>query len=103
MTDCSLFLCSFKQSKSAVRLKEDMKKIVAAPLSRQKGTSCQKVFGVSLQDLQQQGLIKNGIPKVVWDIVEYLTRHGKLLEKSVSIKHKTNLQRFVYAASNIQF
>ncbi|XP_066488213.1 protein FAM13A isoform X1 [Tiliqua scincoides] len=65
------------QSKSAVRLKEDVKRIVAAaPLSKQKGTSCRKVFGVSLQELQQQGLIKNGIPEVVWDIVEYLTWHG---------------------------
>ncbi|KAJ6655401.1 hypothetical protein lerEdw1_005398 [Lerista edwardsae] len=76
MTDCSLFLCSFKQSKSAVRLKEDMKRIAAAPLGRPRGTSCRKVFGLSLQELQQQGLVKNGIPAVVWDIVEYLTRHG---------------------------
>ncbi|XP_053112651.1 protein FAM13A isoform X3 [Hemicordylus capensis] len=76
MTDCSLFLCSFKQSKSAVKLREDMKRIAAAPLSRQKGTSCRKVFGVSLQELQQQGLSKNGIPAVVWDVVTYLTQYG---------------------------
>lgn len=79
MTDCSLFLCSFKQSKPAVRLKEDMKKIAAAPLNRQRGTARQKVFGVSLTELQQQGLNKNGIPTVVWDVVGYLTQHGKLL------------------------
>ncbi|XP_028599404.2 protein FAM13A isoform X1 [Podarcis muralis] len=76
MADCSLFLCSFKQSKSAVRLKEDMKKIAAAPLSGQRGAACQKVFGISLQELQQQGLCKNGVPAVVWEIVEYLTWHG---------------------------
>uniref|UniRef100_A0ABM5GK83 Protein FAM13A isoform X2 n=1 Tax=Pogona vitticeps TaxID=103695 RepID=A0ABM5GK83_9SAUR len=64
------------QSKSAVRLKEDMKKIAAAPLSKQRGTACRKVFGVSLQELQQQGLSKNGIPRMVQDIVEYLTQHG---------------------------
>ncbi|XP_062992302.1 protein FAM13A isoform X1 [Elgaria multicarinata webbii] len=75
-TDCSLFLCSFKQSKSAVRLKEDMKKIAGPPLNRLRGTSCRKVFGVSLQEMQQRGLSKNGIPAVVWDIVEYLTWHG---------------------------
>ncbi|KFV61474.1 Protein FAM13A, partial [Dryobates pubescens] len=71
---------SFKQSKSAVRLKEDMKKIAAFPLSKQKDTTCPKVFGVSLLELQQQGLSKNGIPIVVWNIVEYLTQHGMTQE-----------------------
>ncbi|CAM4657250.1 protein FAM13A isoform X1 [Lepidochelys kempii] len=64
------------QSKSAVRLKEDMKKIAALPLNKQRDDCCQKVFGVSLQDLQQQGLTKNGLPAVVWNTVEYLTQHG---------------------------
>ncbi|XP_043401076.1 protein FAM13A isoform X3 [Chelonia mydas] len=64
------------QSKSAVRLKEDMKKIAALPLNKQRDGSCQKVFGVSLQDLQQQGLTKNGLPAVVWNTVEHLTQHG---------------------------
>uniref|UniRef100_A0A8C6ZQB5 Rho-GAP domain-containing protein n=1 Tax=Nothoprocta perdicaria TaxID=30464 RepID=A0A8C6ZQB5_NOTPE len=65
-----------RQSKSAVRLKEDMKKIAALPLSKQKDVTCPKVFGVSLLELQQQGLSKNGIPIVVWNIVEYLSQHG---------------------------
>ncbi|XP_042323063.1 protein FAM13A isoform X1 [Sceloporus undulatus] len=64
------------QSKSAVRLKEDMKKIAGAPMKGQRGVSCRKVFGVSLQELQHQGLSTNGIPDVVRDIVEYLTQHG---------------------------
>ncbi|XP_008109247.1 protein FAM13A isoform X1 [Anolis carolinensis] len=76
LTECSAFLCSFKQSKSAVRLKEDMKKIACAPLKGQRGIPVRRVFGTNLQELQQQGLSKNGIPDVVWDIVEYLTRHG---------------------------
>ncbi|KGL83184.1 Protein FAM13A, partial [Tinamus guttatus] len=67
---------SFKQSKSAVRLKEDMKKIAAFPLTKQRDVTGPKVFGVSLLELQQQGLSKNGIPIVVWNIVEYLTQHG---------------------------
>ncbi|KAK2116010.1 Protein fam13a [Saguinus oedipus] len=75
MTDCSFFLRSFKQSKAAVRLKEDMKKIVAVPLNEQKDFTYQKLFGVSLQELEQQGLTENGIPGVVWNIVEYLTQH----------------------------
>ncbi|KAL8206711.1 UNVERIFIED_CONTAM: Protein fam13a [Gekko kuhli] len=78
VTDCSLCLCSFKQSKSAVRLKEDVKKIAAAaaPSSRRRATSWRRVFGVGLAELQQQGLSRDGIPTLVWEIVEYLTRHG---------------------------
>nr|XP_020030206.1 protein FAM13A isoform X1 [Castor canadensis] len=76
MTDCSFFLCPFKQSKTAVRLKEDMKKIVAVPLSDQKDPSYQKLFGVSLQELQEQGLSDKGVPAVVRRIVGYLTQHG---------------------------
>ncbi|XP_063519968.1 protein FAM13A isoform X14 [Pongo pygmaeus] len=66
----------WNQSKAAVRLKEDMKKIVAVPLNEQKDFTYQKLFGVSLQELQRQGLTENGIPAVVWSIVEYLTQHG---------------------------
>lgn len=77
MTGCSLFLCFFKQSKAAVQLKEDMKKIVGVPLNEQKNSTYKKLFGVSLQDLQEQGLTKNGIPIIVENIVEYLTKHGK--------------------------
>ncbi|XP_014392344.1 PREDICTED: protein FAM13A isoform X2 [Myotis brandtii] len=64
------------QSKATVRLKEDMKKIVAVPLSEQKNSTYKKLFGVSLQDLQQQGLTVNGIPAIVGNIVEYLTKNG---------------------------
>lgn len=80
-TDCSLFLCSFQQSKPAVRLKEDMKKIAAAaaPLSRRRATSWRRVFGVGLAELEQQGLSRHGIPTVVREIVEYLAQHGKPL------------------------
>ncbi|XP_064507970.1 protein FAM13A isoform X6 [Pseudopipra pipra] len=69
-----------RQSKTAVRLKEDMKKIAVLPLNKQRDSTCPKVFGVSLLELQQQGLSKNGIPIVVWNIVEYLTQHGMTQE-----------------------
>ncbi|XP_021252459.1 protein FAM13A isoform X2 [Numida meleagris] len=71
---------AIRQSKSAVRLKEDMKKIASLPLNKQKDATRPKVFGVSLLELQQQGLSKNGIPIVVWNIVEYLTQHGMTQE-----------------------
>uniref|UniRef100_A0A8C4TUD6 Family with sequence similarity 13 member A n=1 Tax=Falco tinnunculus TaxID=100819 RepID=A0A8C4TUD6_FALTI len=71
---------AIRQSKSTVRLKEDMKKIAVLPLNKQRDTICPKVFGVSLLELQQQGLSKNGIPIIVWNIVEYLTQHGMTQE-----------------------
>ncbi|XP_065489693.1 protein FAM13A isoform X2 [Caloenas nicobarica] len=71
---------AIRQNKSAARLKEDMKKIATLPLNKQKDTTCPKVFGVSLLELQRQGLSKNGIPIVVWNIVEYLTQHGMTQE-----------------------
>ncbi|XP_053522302.1 protein FAM13A isoform X2 [Artibeus jamaicensis] len=64
------------QSKATVRLKEDMKNMVAVPLIEQRSPTYTKLFGVSLQDLQQQGLSENGIPAVVGNIVEYLTKNG---------------------------
>ncbi|XP_032717673.1 protein FAM13A isoform X3 [Lontra canadensis] len=64
------------QSKAAVRLKEDMKKIVAVPLNDPRSSTYKKLFGVSLQDLQQQGLTENGVPAIVGTIVEYLVKHG---------------------------
>eukprot|EP00070_Physeter_catodon_P040502 XP_028347396.1 protein FAM13A isoform X9 [Physeter catodon] len=63
------------QSKAAVRLKEDMKKIAAVPLNEQRNATYTKLFGVSLQDLHQHGLTENGVPAVVGSIVEYLTMH----------------------------
>ncbi|XP_004391575.1 PREDICTED: protein FAM13A-like isoform 1 [Odobenus rosmarus divergens] len=53
-----------------------MKKIVAVPLNEQRNSTYKKLFGVSLQDLQQQGLTENGIPAIVGTIVEYLVKHG---------------------------
>ncbi|XP_066240594.1 protein FAM13A isoform X2 [Saccopteryx leptura] len=64
------------QSKATVRLKEDMKKIVAVPLNEQRNSTCKKLFGVSLHDLQQQGLTENGVPAIVRNVVEYLTKNG---------------------------
>ncbi|XP_077332624.1 protein FAM13A isoform X2 [Lithobates pipiens] len=74
--DCSLFLCSFKQSKAAVRLKEDMKKVVVRPGRGQPTVPCRKVFGVPLRDLHKEGLVVNGVPALVWNVVEYLRSEG---------------------------
>ncbi|XP_057165486.1 protein FAM13A isoform X4 [Ursus arctos] len=75
-SDLCFLNTKLEQSKAAVRLKEDMKKIVAVPLNEQRSSTYKKLFGVSLQDLQQQGLTENGVPAVVGTIVEYLVKHG---------------------------
>ncbi|XP_069599646.1 protein FAM13A isoform X2 [Ranitomeya imitator] len=78
--DCSLFLCSFKQSKAAVRLKEDMKKVVVQPGKGQPPKHCKRFFGVPLKDLHKEGLVMNGVPAVVWSVVEYLRSEGMTQE-----------------------
>ncbi|XP_023562588.1 protein FAM13A isoform X2 [Octodon degus] len=97
MTDCSFFLRPFKQSKAAARLRKDMKKIAAVPLSEQQDPAYKKLFGVSLQELQRQGLTKDGVPTVVRSIVEYLVQHGLtqegLFRVDGSVKAVEQLQR----------
>ncbi|XP_040183429.1 protein FAM13A isoform X2 [Rana temporaria] len=64
------------QSKAAVRLKEDMKKVVARPGRGQPTVPYRKVFGVPLRDLHKEGLVVNGVPALVWNVVEYLRSEG---------------------------
>lgn len=61
-----------------------MKKIVVVPLDDPRSSTYKKLFGVSLQDLQQQGLTENGVPAIVGTIVEYLVKHGKSRFHSVA-------------------
>uniref|UniRef100_W5MS14 Family with sequence similarity 13 member A n=1 Tax=Lepisosteus oculatus TaxID=7918 RepID=W5MS14_LEPOC len=63
-------------NRTAVQIKEDMKKIVQLPLIKQKEPRMWKVFGVSLSDLKEQGLLKDGIPLVVRNMVEHLMENG---------------------------
>ncbi|XP_041072194.1 protein FAM13A isoform X2 [Carcharodon carcharias] len=64
------------QNKTAVRLKEDVKRIMAHPLGAQRACHVGKVFGVSLYDLQQQGQTIDGVPIVIQHMVEYLQEYG---------------------------
>ncbi|XP_078385280.1 protein FAM13A [Cetorhinus maximus] len=64
------------QNKTAVRLKEDVKRIMAHPLGLQRACRVGKVFGVSLYDLQQQGQTIDGVPIVIQHMVEYLQEYG---------------------------
>ncbi|XP_075716785.1 protein FAM13A isoform X2 [Rhinoderma darwinii] len=65
-----------QQSNAAVRLKEDMKKVVLRPGRGQSSMPCRRVFGVPLIDLHKEGLVMNGVPAVVWSVVEYLRSEG---------------------------
>ncbi|KAM4050321.1 protein FAM13A isoform 2-T2 [Anomaloglossus baeobatrachus] len=69
-----------QQSKAAVRLKEDMKKVVVRPGRGQPPVQCRRFFGVPLKDLHKEGLIMNGVPAVVWSVVEYLRSEGMTQE-----------------------
>ncbi|KAE8630828.1 hypothetical protein XENTR_v10000980 [Xenopus tropicalis] len=84
--DCSCSTCTSalrdigvnqtQKSKAAIRLKEDMKKVVSRPARGQPPIQCKKVFGVQLKDLHVNGLVTEGIPTLVWNIVEYLRTIG---------------------------
>lgn len=56
-----------------------MKKIVQIPILRPRAVAAKhtKLFGVSLFELCEKGLIEDGVPLVVRKMVEYLSKHGE--------------------------
>uniref|UniRef100_A0A9J7XT32 Family with sequence similarity 13 member A n=1 Tax=Cyprinus carpio carpio TaxID=630221 RepID=A0A9J7XT32_CYPCA len=70
-------------NKAAVQIKEDMKRMVQLPMNKSSpatATAGKKIFGVSLLELRDLGLVKDGVPVVVRSMVEYLEKHGLCLE-----------------------
>uniref|UniRef100_A0A8B9RI79 Rho-GAP domain-containing protein n=1 Tax=Astyanax mexicanus TaxID=7994 RepID=A0A8B9RI79_ASTMX len=70
-------------NKAAVQIREDMKKMVQLPILKPWPDSAattvvrgQRVFGVSLLETRELGLVKDGVPVVVRKMVEYLRQHG---------------------------
>ncbi|XP_031415165.1 protein FAM13A isoform X2 [Clupea harengus] len=65
-------------NKAAVQIKEDMKKMVQLPMMKPRPTATEgkRVFGVSLLQLRELGLVADGVPLVVRSMVEYLQQHG---------------------------
>uniref|UniRef100_A0A3B1JCU3 Family with sequence similarity 13 member A n=1 Tax=Astyanax mexicanus TaxID=7994 RepID=A0A3B1JCU3_ASTMX len=70
-------------NKAAVQIREDMKKMVQLPILKPWPDSAattvvrgQRVFGVSLLEMRELGLVKDGVPVVVRKMVEYLRQHG---------------------------
>ncbi len=80
VVDCSFLFCFSKHNKAAVQIKEDMKRMVQLPMIKPypaTATGGKKIFGVSLLELRDLGLVKDGVPVVVRSMVEYLEKHGK--------------------------
>ncbi|XP_055364006.1 protein FAM13A [Betta splendens] len=65
-------------NKTAVQVKEDMKKMVQMPILRPRAVAAKhtKLFGVSLFELRDQGLVQDGVPLVVRRMVEHLRSHA---------------------------
>ncbi|XP_067297053.1 protein FAM13A isoform X2 [Pseudorasbora parva] len=89
-------------NKAAVQIKEDMKRMVQFPMlkpSPATGAGGKKIFGMSLMELRDLGLVKDGVPVVVRCMVEYLEKHGLrqegLFRVNGSVRTVDNLrQRF---------
>ncbi|XP_062244130.1 protein FAM13A isoform X4 [Platichthys flesus] len=65
-------------NKTAVQVKEDMKKMVQIPMLRPRMLAAKhsKLFGASLFELRQRGLVEDGVPLVVQRMVEHLNKHA---------------------------
>ncbi|XP_071768640.2 protein FAM13A isoform X2 [Centroberyx gerrardi] len=66
-------------NKAAVQVKEDMKKMVQLPILRPARAAAAKgsrLFGVSLLELRELGMVEDGVPVVVRRMVEHLRKHA---------------------------
>lgn len=79
VADCCFLLYSLQHNKTAVQVKEDMKKMVQIPMLRPMTFTAKytKLFGVSLFELQEKGLMEDGVPLVLRRMVDHLRKHGK--------------------------
>uniref|UniRef100_A0A673YWW4 Family with sequence similarity 13 member A n=1 Tax=Salmo trutta TaxID=8032 RepID=A0A673YWW4_SALTR len=72
-----------RHNKAAVQIKQDMKKMVQLTMLRgtsrgPRGVEARggRLFGVSLLELRELGLVKDGVPLVVRRMVEFLREHA---------------------------
>ncbi|XP_027873395.1 protein FAM13A isoform X4 [Xiphophorus couchianus] len=65
-------------NQTAVLVREDMKRMVQIPMLRSRAVAAQstKVFGVSLLELREHGLVEDGVPLLVRRMVEHLSKHA---------------------------
>lgn len=78
-SNCCCLLFTLQHNKTAVQVKEDMKKMVQIPILRPRAVAAKhtKLFGASLFELCEKGLVEDGVPLVVRKMVEYLSKHGE--------------------------
>ena len=86
--DCCSLLFSLQHNKTAVQVKEDMKKMVQIPMLRSKTVTAKhtKLFGASLFELQEKGLVEDGVPLVLRRMVEHLRKHGEEKQNIIVVK-----------------
>lgn len=60
-----------------MQVKEDMKRMVQIPMLRPRTVKQTRLFGVSLFELQEKGLVEDGVPLVLQRMVEHLRKHGE--------------------------
>ncbi|XP_034087279.1 protein FAM13A isoform X4 [Gymnodraco acuticeps] len=65
-------------NKTAALVKEDMKKMVNIPILRPRTVTAMhtRLFGVSLLELQEKGLVEDGVPLVMRRMVKHLSTHA---------------------------
>ncbi|XP_063773096.1 protein FAM13A-like isoform X1 [Pseudophryne corroboree] len=74
---CKMFLPTPRQKPSkTARLKKVKKGVATDPGTVQPPIPSGKVFGVPLAELEKDGLMMDGVPAVVWSMVEYLRSEG---------------------------
>lgn len=75
----ALLLFSPQHNKTAVQIKEDMKKMVRTPALRPLAATAAytRLFGVSLFELREKGLLEDGVPLVLRRMVEHIREHGE--------------------------
>ncbi|XP_043969342.1 protein FAM13A isoform X6 [Gambusia affinis] len=69
---------SLQHNQSAILVREDMKRMVQIPMLRSRAVAAQstKVFGTSLLELRERGLVEDGVPLLVRRMVEHLSKHA---------------------------
>ncbi|KAJ8388268.1 hypothetical protein AAFF_G00135290 [Aldrovandia affinis] len=63
-------------NRAAVQIKEDMKRMMQLPLMKTKACGGRKVFGVSLLELGEAGLLRDRVPLVLSSMMEFLSEHA---------------------------
>ncbi|XP_023189567.1 protein FAM13A isoform X5 [Xiphophorus maculatus] len=65
-------------NQTAVLVREDMKRMVQIPMLRSRAVAAQstRVFGASLLELRERGLVEDGVPLLVRRMVEHLSKHA---------------------------